>query len=177
MTDKNLELESLKLAIKTEQDGKKMYLEAADRVKNPLAVATFKQLAKEEDIHIEVIKKFYEGLASGSGGKLSEKLEQAMSYNLRKKTIFEAAKSRMDETVSSDPDLISAYDAALKFEEDGAKMYEELTSKTEDSMAKELYKFMNVQENEHYRLLAESKHYLEHPDQWFIEEEKPHFEG
>ena len=177
MTEKNPELESLKLAIRTEQDGKKMYLEAAAKVKNPLAVSTFKQLAKEEDLHITVIKKFYDDLTGGGKGELSEKLKQALSYNLRKKTIFEAARQRMAKTVASDPDVSSAYNAALKFEEDGARMYEQLSTKTKNERAKKLYTFMNEQENEHYRFLAETLNYLENPHQWFIEEEKPHFEG
>jgi len=177
MSEQNPELESLKLAIKTEQDGKKMYLEAAEKVKNPLAVSTFKQLAKEEDLHIEVIKKFYDTLQGEREGALSDKLPEAMNYNLRRKTIFEAAKERMDKTVESDPDITKAYDAALKFEEDGANMYEELAAKTDNEKAKKLYQFMNGQENEHYRLLDETLHYLNDPDQWFIEEEKPHFEG
>jgi rubrerythrin len=83
----------------------------------------------------------------------------------------------MDDTVSAGPDVFSAYKIAMKFEEDGAKMYEEAAKKTADTNAKMIYQFMNIQENEHYRLLAESLNYLENPQQWFLEAEKPHFEG
>ena len=177
MVEQNQELESLKLAIKTEEDGRKMYLEAASKTNNPLAKSTFSQLAKEENIHIEVIKEFYESLKGGSEGSISEDIEKALNYQLLKKTIFQAAKDRMDETVAADPTIIKAYKAAMKFEEDGARMYEELAQKTANPIAKKLYAFMNEQENEHYRLLAETLNYLENPNQWFIEQEKPHFEG
>ena len=177
MSEHDRLMESLKLAIKTEEDGKAMYLRAADKVSNPLAKSTFAQLAKEEDIHIHIIKTFYNSIMSTGVGDVSNDLEEAMSYNLRKKTIFEAAKDRMDEAVAADPDVIKAYNTAMKFEEDGAKMYEEEAAKTDEPLAKKLYDFMNIQENEHYRLLAESLNYLENPNQWFIEEERPHFEG
>lgn len=177
MTDQNSEMESLKLTIKTEEDGRAMYLEAASKVSNPLAVSTFNQLAKEELLHITIIKEFYNDLTTGGKGEISDRMEEAMNYNLRMKTIFEAAKNRMDETVSTDPDVFQAYKTALKFEEDGAKMYEKLAEKTDNPLAKKLYNFMNIQENEHYRLLAETLNYLENPHQWFIEQEKPHFEA
>ena len=171
------EFESLKLAIKTEEDGRAMYLAAAEKVTNPLAQATMKQLAKEETIHIEVIKKFYDSLNAGLDSGVDKIMEQAMNYDLRKKTIFETARGRMDAAVEADPDAIDAYHAALKFEEDGANMYKELSGKTTDPVAKKLYDFMFEQESEHYRILDESLNYLENPNQWFIGEEKPHFEG
>ena len=177
MTKSKAEIESLKLAIKTEEDGHKMYTDAAERVTNPLAKSTFTALAKEELHHISAIKKFYNYMKTGEGEISTEEYEQAMSYELRKKTIFEAAKDRIEKTVSADPDTMEAYNAALKFEEDGAKMYEELAEKTDDFQAKTLYSFLYEQENEHYRFLQESIHYLENPDQWFFEQERPHFEG
>lgn len=171
------EFESLKLAIKTEEDGRAMYLNAAEKVTNPLAKATMKQLAKEETIHIEVIKKFYESIKAGREAGIDTFMSEAMNYDLRKKTIFEVAQERMEATVEADPNAVDAYNAALKFEEDGANMYKELAGKTTDPVARKLYDFMFEQESEHYRLLNESLNYLENPNQWFIGEEKPHFEG
>ena len=171
------EFESLKLAIKTEEDGRAMYLESAERVTNPLAKSTMKQLAKEELIHIEVIKNFYNDLKQGSNADVNAIMDKAMSYNLRKKTIFEAARERMDKAVKDDPNVQKAYKEALKFEEDGANMYKDLAGKTNDPVAKKLYDFMFEQESEHFRLLQEGLNYLNNPDQWFLEEERPHFEG
>ena len=171
------ELKALKLAIKTEQDGRQMYLDASSKVSNPLAKSTLSTLADEELVHIQVIEDFYNDLKAGGEGKLSNQLDAAMSYDLRKKTIFEAARGRMDKTVESDPDVFEAYRAAMKFEEDGANMYEDLAKKTNHLVAQKMYAFLNVQENEHYRILAETLNYLENPNQWFIEQEKPHFEA
>jgi len=171
------ELEALKLAIKTEQDGRKMYLDASSRVFNVLAMSTFATLAQEELIHIQVITDFYESLKAGKEGSVSSKIQEAQSYDLRRKTIFEAARGRMEKTVLSDPDVFNAFRAAMKFEEDGANMYQELAAKTDHAIAKKMYDFLNIQENEHYRILAETLNYLENPNQWFNEQEKPHFEG
>ena len=173
----NEELEALKLAIKTEQDGRKMYLDAVSRVSNPLAKSTLSTLAEEELIHIRIIESFYNEMTAGGIGTSSKQLQKAQNYDLRRKTIFEAARGRMEKTVSSDPNVFEAYRAAMKFEEDGAKMYEDLAKRTSHEVAKKMYDFLNIQENEHYRILAETLNYLENPNQWFIEQEKPHFEG
>ena len=173
----NEEFESLKMAIKTEQDGRKMYMEASERISNPLAKSTLTTLGDEELIHIKVIEGFYDDLKAGGSGKISADMERALNYDLRKKTIFEAAKDRMEAVVVSEPDVFEIYRTAIKFEEDGAKMYQEMAGKTANPLAKKLYDFLNVQENEHYQILSETLHYLENPDQWFAEQEKPHFEG
>ena len=171
------EFESLKLAIKTEEDGRAMYLTAAEKVTNPLAKATMKQLAKEELTHIEIIKKFYDTLKQGAESDVKDMMAKAMNYNLRKKTIFEAARERMDKAVEADPNVQTAYEEALKFEEEGANMYKELAGKTTDPVAKKLYDFLFEQESEHFRFLQEGLNYLNNPEQWFLEEERPHFEG
>jgi len=173
----NQELESLKLAIKTEEDGRSMYLKAAEQVTNPLAKATMNQLAKEELVHIEVIKRFYASVKGGGKVELNKAMKSAMNYELRMKTIFETARSLMDKTVKTDPNVQAVYNAALIFEEKGADMYKTLAGKTQDPTAKKIYQFLFEQESEHFRLLQEGLNYLEHPDQWFLESEKPHFEG
>jgi rubrerythrin len=171
------ELEALKLALKTEQDGRTMYLNATSRISNPLAKSTLSTLADEELVHIQLIEDFYNDLKSGGPGVLSAQLKKAVNYDLRRKTIFEAARGRMEKTIEADPDVFEAYKAAIKFEEDGAKMYNELAGKTGNDTARQMYVFLNEQENDHYRILAETLHYLENPNEWFIEQEKPHFEG
>jgi len=171
------ELEALKLALKTEQDGRAMYLDAAARVRNPLAKSTMSTLAEEELVHIKLIEDFYTDLKAGGVGVLSEQLRKAAGYDLRRQTIFEAARGRMEATVVSDPDVFLAYKAAIKFEEDGARMYKDFSEKTGNETARRMYVFLNQQENEHYRILAETLNYLENPREWFLEQEKPHFEA
>ena len=177
MTERNPELESLKLALKTEEDGRRMYLKSAAKVTNPLAKSTLSKLAEEELYHIEAIKKFYNSLAKKTGADPEAAFEKAVNYELRMKTIFEAARSRMEAAVEEDPNAIDAYHAALEFEEEGAKMYKELGEKTDNSKARVLYAFLFEQESEHYRMLSETMLYLENPAQWFGEQEKWHFEG
>jgi len=177
MRSKNPELESLKLALKTEEEGRKMYLEAAKTVTNPLAQSVLSKLAEEELHHIEAIKDFHDKLSQASGGDPKALRRQALDYDLRKKTVFEIARRRMEATVEEDPDAINAYHAAMKFEEDGANMYDELQGKTTSHKARALYAFLFEQESEHYRLLSETLLYLENPALWFDEQEKWHFEG
>ncbi len=177
MSKVNPEIESLKLALKTEEDGRKMYLKSVEKVTNPLAKSTLAKLAEEELHHIEAIKEFYDKLSSQTGGDPEVDYDKVVNYELRRKTIFEAARNRMEATVEEDPDSINAYHAAMKFEEDGANMYKELEANTDNAKAKALYAFLFEQESEHYRLLSETLLYLENPAMWFDEQEKWSFEG
>jgi len=175
--DNDEELEALKLALKTEEDGRTMYLDATAKIRNPLAKTTMSTLAEEELRHIKLIEEFYRDLKAGGAGVLSEQLRKAANYDLRRQTIFEAARGRMQATVEADPDVFLAYKVAIKFEEDGARMYKDLAEKTGNETARKMYVFLNEQENEHYRILAETLNYLENPREWFLEQEKPHFEA
>ena len=177
MANNREEMESLKLALKTEKDGRKMYLDAAKKVKNPIAKNVLSNLAEEEVHHINAIENFYRALEEGTEADPDSILKKAHNLKTLKKTIFEQSKDRMTETVEQDPDAIKAYDTAMKFEEDGAAMYKELSGKTGNPKAKAMYSFMFEQESEHYRLLQESRIYLDKPDMWFNEQEKWLFEG
>jgi rubrerythrin len=172
------ELQSLNTAIKTEQDGRAFYLEAAKRAKNPLARSVFRQLAAEELIHIEVIQKFYDSLKeTGTCSQVESELEAKESAQVRMKNVFEKACENMDQEITTDTASLEAYEKAMEFEQSAYDMYKKLVEGSGDCMALELYKFMMEQENQHYVLLKETHDYLANPAEWHLREEKPSFEG
>jgi len=172
------ELQSLDTAIKTEQDGRAFYLEAARRASNPLAKSVFTHLAAEELIHIEVIQKFYDELKETGTCRESESdLEASNASQARLKNVFEKACRDIDQAVTGDTASLEAYQKAMEIEQQAYDMYKNLLETSGDCMARQLYEFMMEQENQHYVFLKETHDYLEKPGDWFQREEKPSFEG
>ncbi|KPL19352.1 MAG: hypothetical protein AMJ92_03455 [candidate division Zixibacteria bacterium SM23_81] len=172
------ELESLSTAIKTEQDGGAFYKAAARRSANPLAKSVFETLADEELVHIETIKAFYCALQEkGTCQELGGLLEDKPHAKTRLENVFKKACQDMDETIKADAGSLEAYEAAMELEQKAYNMYQRLIKDTSDDMARKLYQFMLEQENEHYAFLKETRDYLENPADWFVREERPHFEG
>jgi len=172
------ELQSLHTALKTEQDGRTFYLEAAERASNPLAASVFEHLADEELVHIEVIQKFYDELKStGTCQEAESDLKAPDTPQTRLKNVFEKARQNMDREVTADTASLEAYEKAMEFEQKAYDMYKNLSSGSGDCVAGRLYEFMMEQENQHYVFLKETHDYLEKPGEWFQRQEKPLFEG
>jgi len=178
MATTQAELESLNTAIQTEKDGRAFYQEATQRSANPLAKTVFETLAAEELVHIETIKAFYDSLKErGTCRGLEDKLQERLHPQARLKNVFERARQHMDREVKADAGSLEAYEAAMKLEQAAYDMYQRLIAETTDDMARRLYQFMLAQENEHYAFLKETHDYLGNPADWFVREERPHFEG
>jgi rubrerythrin len=178
MSGRQQELESLNTAIKTEQDGRAFYLEAAERAANPLAKSVFTHLAAEELVHIDIIQKFYDALKeTGTCQEVESELKAPETPQTRMKNVFQKARENMDREVTTDTASLEAYQKAMDFEQKAYDMYKTLLESSEGCMAEELYRFMMDQENEHYAFLKETHDYLEKPGDWFLREERPHFEG
>lgn len=178
MSTSPAELESLKTAIQTENDGRAFYQDATQRAANPLAKTVFETLADEELVHIETIKAFYDSLKeTGSCPELEGFLEDRTKPQVRLENVFQKAHQRIDQEVKADAESLEAYKMAMELEQRAYDMYRQLLTDTDDEMARKLYQFMLEQENEHYAFLKETYDYLENPGDWFVKEERPHFEG
>jgi rubrerythrin len=172
------ELESLNTAIKTEKDGRAFYQEAAKRSTNPMAKAVFRHLAEEERSHIDIIQAYYDQMKErGTCAGLEDLIKDAPSVKEDLKNVFQKACQEFDQRVEIDADSLKAYETAMKLEGEAYDMYKRLQEHTEDCMARNLFQFMLEQENEHFAFLKETHDYLENPADWFVKEERPHFEG
>ena len=178
MATTQAELESLNTALQTEKSGRIFYQQATQRSANPLAKKVFETLADEELTHIETIKVFYDSLKQrGTCQGLGDKLPERPHPQARLKNVFEIARQHIDREVKADAGSLEAYEEAMKLEQAAYDMYQRLIAETTDDMARKLYQFMLEQENEHYAFLKETHDYLGSPADWFVREERPHFES
>jgi len=173
MTDVRKDLEALQLALQTEEEGHELFRKAADAAQSEFVKDLFNQLAKDELLHKNLIKKFYSHLQeTGSWAELSPEDKDLDVHDKEIKTIFskalDQAKERVLDIGESD---VEVYRRAVQFEKDGADLYDRLYNETDDEKAKKFYAFLRQMEQEHMELLDNTLQYLENPDNWYLLQE------
>ncbi|MDZ7372712.1 MAG: ferritin family protein [candidate division KSB1 bacterium] len=169
---------ALQVALRMEEDGRRLYQEAAAKVTNPLAKRTLAWLADWELDHIDLIKQFYSRLTgTGSWGEVKKTLAGRTMPKQAFRTLFEEARQNLDQLLSTDSEALEAYKLARDFENKAVGFYNEQLRHVTDSEGRAFYEFMVQQEKEHYEILDRSYRYLENPALWHAEEESWMFDG
>jgi rubrerythrin len=172
------DLEALTLALKMEGDGRQFFLAARDKTEHPLAKETFAYLADWELEHISIIQHFYASLRDRGQWTTTSHLQGKRGEAIATfRSVFRAARERLDETVGADADVLHAYRLAREMEDKLIVFYSERAAEAKDQTAQEFYRFMTDQEREHHLILENSLRYLENPAQYHAEEESWMFDG
>lgn len=178
MVDPKNDVEALQIALQMEEDGRKLYQDAAARVTNPLAKRTLSWLADWELEHISLIKQFYTNLKNaGHWGEVRKALEGQEMPKQAYRTIFREAREKLDELVSVDSEAVEAYRLARDFENKAVAFYTKQLERVTEGDGRVFYEFMLQQEKEHYDILDRSFRYLENPALWHAEDEGWMFDG
>lgn len=162
-------LEPLKIALKLELEGKRLFEEAAQNTSSKLAKQTFEFLAKEENRHIKKIEDFYKSLEL-SGGKDIPDIEDSKAEDKFEEfnKMLEVIK---DEFKSTDTD-VEAYKLALKFENGAEEFYEKKKNETIDKGIIKFYQWLFEEESMHSRLIKSCLQFVENPTEWFQKRKK-----
>ncbi|GAB4339963.1 MAG: hypothetical protein Kow0037_25480 [Calditrichia bacterium] len=173
MSDKQKSLEALELALQTEDDGYRMYKTAMEGELNELSRGLFSQLAKDELLHKDLIKRFYAQLnEAGTWAAVSEEDKKAGEMKGKYKTIFSEALQKMGKSGKEFSESEKeAYQKAIEFEKNGMEMYDRLYNETEDPQAKYFYGFLREMEREHMEVLENALQFVNNPDGWLIQNE------
>ncbi|MBU0686255.1 MAG: ferritin family protein [Candidatus Margulisbacteria bacterium] len=170
--------QALKAAHDMEKSGYDIYMKAAEKTSNKLGKSTLEAIAKKELDHIKAIDEFTKKATQGD-------LNLAMAISsinvLDKKDyvrpIMDKLAKELDEKVKSDSDLEKAYEVAMQLERESYDFYKDLADQSADPQVKKFFEFLMSEENTHYELLQESLEYLNHPGDWFKEQERWIMEG
>lgn len=138
-------------ALSREYEGKRFFEENAARLSHAAAVQAFKQLAAEEQKHIDFINSQLDALGQGRGGDLAagQSIEQAGFFSTR--ALSEGVDQSVTEAMIPDlPVLRMAY----LIERDFAEFYEMAATKAEGP-AKEVLSMLAHWERSHERLFKQ----------------------
>ncbi|MBW2990634.1 ferritin family protein [Candidatus Woesearchaeota archaeon] len=169
------ELNALQLAIKTELDIRKFYLDNADKMKNELAKKTFMFLADEELRHVDAIHAFNKSIKEGTQPVIDAGTEDE-AINRGKEFFSTSMKAVAEKTIAGEDD-IAVYELGLQMEQNGYNFYKKAFDKAEHQNVKKLFEFLMKEENAHYALISNAINYLKSPDDFFQDQESWFFEG
>ncbi|OGC13185.1 hypothetical protein A3D23_00980 [candidate division WOR-1 bacterium RIFCSPHIGHO2_02_FULL_53_26] len=171
-------LEAMKIALDMEKKGYKIYMDAANRTVNKLGKSTFEAVAAKEIEHIKAIEGYCQ---RPEGDPEAAKMIGAIKHAEKKdyiRRIIEKVGRRLEEKpIKTDADLSEAYKAALDLERESYLFYKGLADEAASPTVKAFFKFLMGQENTHYELFQETLEYLDHPGDWFREQERWIVEG
>ncbi|MBD3272286.1 MAG: hypothetical protein GF384_07095 [Elusimicrobia bacterium] len=158
------------MALKTEEEGAKFYRETARKARNPLVTATFEFLAHEEDEHIKIFREYAETEKVVDPDTLSHPHINARDGI--KKIFDRTSKQNIQHMAEKDVDRTEAYKAALAMEQKSYDLYKSTLDEATGDKEKKVLQFLCDQENKHYRILDDSKEFLDNPGDWFQKEER-----
>lgn len=163
--------EALNLAIGVENEGYKVYTEAANKTSNKLGKATLLAIAAKEQDHIKAIQKF------------AKDINQAITLiNPRNKKeyirpIMAEIKGELGVAPQPDKELEKAYRVAMGLEKKSFELYKKLAGQADEPKVKVFFDFLMAEENMHYELLSETLMYLTRTGDWYREQERWLVEG
>ena len=166
---------AIKRAMDFEIHGKAFFIEAASKVKSPLAKKMFEQIASEEDEHMKYISTISKKLNAKHDWP-DFKIEDN-SYESRLKEVFISTLKAEKEKIKSDQEELDIIEQAVRIEENGRKMYMSLYEEAAEGFEKDFYKTMADMEYSHFRSFKDTHLYLSDPEAWFMEQEKAGLDG
>ncbi|MBM4276722.1 MAG: hypothetical protein FJ130_02430 [Deltaproteobacteria bacterium] len=167
-------LNALEVALKNEMVERGFYLKNAERTKNPLGKAMFKQIGDEELEHYERLKQLHE-----RWGK-QEKWPETVPLKVKDTNIKDVLNglSRKTEGASKgDADDLEAIQKALDFEAKGVKFYANLRDSVADPKEKQFFDLLSKIEHEHYLSLKDTEEYFIDPQSYFRKKEHHTLDG
>jgi rubrerythrin len=144
-------LEALDDAKCLEQEGQDFYRRAAGEATKKKAKETFQSLAQEEAMHLRLIQRQIDSLAS-TGQWLHLPETEGETCDLSE-SIYPQGREGLEKAVPSDTSETEALLLALDFENKGYDMYRRAATEANDPLAREMYQFLATQERLHFDLL------------------------
>jgi len=173
----------LRRGMSLEREGYRFYSQAAERASGERGRRMFLDLADQEADHLRLLVAEYQALEEG-GGWLG--YEEAMRADLDLDPANPSLPGEEppeplpvftpDREVSLEGD-IAALDFAMETERISRALYAEGARATDDAQGRQAYEFLMRQEEEHYRLLQNTRDYLTQNQTWWDSEEYPFFTG
>lgn len=167
-------LDALKVALSNEMKEHQFYLKNAERTKNAVGKAMFKQIAGEELEHHERLKQLHENWEKEK--KWPETVPLKVKETTVKSVLKEAAK-KAPKAAKGDADDLKAIQVAIEFEGKGAEYYAKLRDEVTDPKEKAFFNLLANIEHEHYVSLKDTELYMIDPASWFREKEEGGLDG
>ncbi len=154
------ELKIIKQAIINEIEGYEFYRMASEKETNKEAKEALLELANEELKHVEYLKELFDKIKIGD----KEDFELAFLSNPPSPNIIDWEKLKSQNNSLA----VSVFGIGIQIEKASVDFYEDAVKKTENKLAKKLYKLLVSWEKVHLEQFNEAYNY--HKEQWWSEQ-------
>ena len=161
------------IAVKTEDDGYRLYTQALERSTHPLGREILAFLAKEELKHAAIIRQMTAKLAGGGRYERSDITSDAKSGE----TIFSSALKDPQAHIQGAEGDIETLRTAVQFETYGIAFFAKAAQNASNPEEKKFFEAMSREERAHRQLLESGIEYLENPEAWFDRDAHIHLDG
>jgi rubrerythrin len=172
--DEKERLNALDVALNNEMKEREFYLKNAERTKNALGKAMFKQIGDDELEHyarLQQLKVEWE-----KKGIWPETLPLIVNET-EIKGILTKFLQKVDQTAMSDDDDLKAIRTAIDFESKGTDFYKKLRDAVTDKKEKEFFDLLAKIEYEHFLALKDVEEYFVDPADWYRAHEHHTLDG
>lgn len=161
------------VALDLEREGFKLFNELSKETWEETGRKTFLSLAQQEREHIAIIEKEIEKRKARGEHLPADTPARAAEFRGKLLGALEEVKRHSRAAVSRATDQVRALEVAAKMEDFLCGFYADAISQTESQQAKEFFLQMLEMERGHRELLESSITYLEDPENFYAEKERP----
>ncbi len=161
-------MNSIEIAMRMESDAVRFYTEAADKTSNPVGKKMFLTIAEDEKRHLDIITRIIKGLDINVS-------DVSPMQNI--KTIFETMKDNMMTRAAATNDEMEAFKIAMQMEREGIEFYKNLLPSLKIEKEKTLFEKLIAEEQQHYKIFANTHTFLSDTGNWFMWHEHSIVEG
>ena len=159
----------VRAAVQLERDGRAFYLDAAEKAASELTRKMFASLADDEADHLAWIEEMMPGVDTAT--EANRDLYGRLSH------VFADVPDEERQKIAASGDDVAAIHAAMDLEKKAVDAYGNWQAEAEDRDVKKVCDLLTGVERFHIQVLQNTLEYLEHPADWFMQEEQWNFEG
>jgi len=152
-------------ALEFEDEGERFYARSAETTDDPLGQEMFRFLASEELKHIEKLQSVEQKLMKdGTWESLAEKGIAAERWDIR--SVARSLSQEVRSQIGPETSGRKALEIAEEMERRGKAFYESARRRVRDEAGRELFAFLEREEEEHLQLISATREYFENPKRW-----------
>ncbi|MFC1666381.1 ferritin family protein [Candidatus Omnitrophota bacterium] len=168
--------DALKKALEMEEKGFDFYKDIVRKVENDATKKMFEFLGKNEFLHIESLKDFYDSLVK-SDDFPELNLDGLMAGRKKDLSIFAMSITELKGKVKKSDSDRKACEFAMEFENSGYKYYEAMRKDAKDKKLVKLLDFLLEEEKAHYDGIMKLHTYIIDSANWYMYEEESFPQG
>ena len=163
MDQEDVALRALEKAMRIEKDGRRFYLQAAERTTDQRGKEVLLTLADAEEDHLRIVEKQYHSLRKGRGWLALAETRAEVDLE---KPLFPPGREALEKMVRHDESDLHALLLALGFENESYELYRKGYVETDDPQGKATYEYLADMEREHFETLMRNYEHLSRTGSW-----------